>query len=388
MDCAYSFDTDSILETHINSLLESDPELKSKYDALETDEERLDFKEQLISNEIESDTLPHDVSKFLTDAHIEDNPDAFRLWSVEYNEFPDDQILLTEFIPTRESFEVKKTIFGMIGYIYKILEQEYKHDNPEYEVIERFLKKIYQYDPERHYRALDKHVESQFKVEQGKIIGDAQTFVHNPELYKVLVTPPSVEQMRNIFKYKNSFSNEIRELTCQFFLENPGTEAVILPHGVFSNMDEADTFCKKYYDKFVTDPVRVRFRNPTILSDFYKYKQNTLVYAGDDADQVVNSIFEANKREKEMVQKIMEHRSQKQMQKLSPQDLALLKKYESTRKDLMKVPHRTDDQDKELSMTVEKIDNIKQKMIPEGTKPIVVRDLDTKKESVILTEIQ
>jgi hypothetical protein len=197
----------------------------------------------------------------------------------------------------------------------------------------------------------------------------------------------AIEQMRNIFKYRNSFSNEIRELTCQFFLENPGTEAVILPHGVFKNMEETDAFCKKYYDKFVTDPMRVQFRHPTILSDFYIQKQNSLVYSGNDNDQIINSIFEAKRQERETVQKIMEHRSQKKMQKLSNEDIALLRKYESTRKELMRMPQRSDTQIQELAMTESKIDNIKKKMIPEGTKPIIVKDLETKKESVILTEI-
>jgi len=388
MTDTFYYDTESILELHINSVLNSNPELRAEYDALTTEDEQNDFKEKLISKMIDEDTLPNEVDKFLTDTFLEDNPDALRIHKVEYNEFKEDQILLAELIPTRESFEIKKTIFGMIGYMYKIMEQEYKHDDPKYPVINEFLKKMFEYDPERHYRALDKHVESHFKTENGMLVGDLHRFVHNPELYKVLVTPPSVEQMRNIFKYRNTFSNEIRELTCQFFLENPGTEAVIMPHGVFPNMDEADVFCKKYYDKFISDPIRVKFRYPTLLSDFYKHKQNVLVYSGTDEDQVINSIFEANRRERETVNKIMEHRSQKQMQKLSPQDLALLRKYESTRKELMKVPHRSDEQDKELSMTVEKIDGIKQKMIPEGTNPIIVQDRETKKESVLLTEIQ
>lgn len=388
MEETFYYDTDSILTNYIKSLLDADPSLREKYDSITDEDERIQFEEELVSKQINEDALPNDVSKFLTDTFIEENPNSHRLNSVEYNEFKEDQILLAEFIPTRESFEVKKTIFGMIGYIYKILEQDYKHDDPRYPVIEEFLKRIYEYNPERHYRALDKHVESQFKVEEGKLIGDSHMLVANPELHRIIVTPPSVEQMRNIFKYRNSFANEIRELTCQFFLENPGTEAVIMPHGVFSNMEEADTFCKKYCDKFTVDPMRVRFRHPTILSDFYRHKQNTLVYSGDDEEQVINSIFEANRREKETVKKIMEHRSQKQMQKLSPSDIALLRKYESTRKELMKVPHRTNEQDADLAMTEVKIDGIKSKMIPEGTNPIVVRDLDTKKESVILTEIQ
>ena len=384
----FYYDTESVLDLHINSVLNNDPELQAQYDALTTDDERADFKERLISKMIDENTLPHEVDKLLTDNVLEDSPDLLRLNSVEYNEFKEEQILLTELIPTRESFEVKKTIFTMIGYMYRIMEQEYKHDDPRYPVISEFLSRMFEYNPEKHYRALDKHVENQFKITEGKLVGDMLRFVHNPELHKVLVTPPSVEQMRNIFKYRNSFSNEIRELTCQFFLENPGTEAVILPHGVFSTMEETDTFCKKYYDKFVSDPIKIRFRCPTLLSDFYKHKQGVLVYSGSDDDQIINSIFEANRREKETVNKILEHRSQKQMQKLSPHDLALLHKYESTRKELMKMPHRSNEQDKELSMTVEKIDDIKQKMIPQGTNPIIVQDMETKKESILLTEIQ
>jgi hypothetical protein len=383
----FFYDTESILDDHINSILANNPDLKDAYDILETEDERIAYKESLIASQVDNNTLPHEVEKFLMDTSIEDNPDSLRLNSVEYNEFKDSEILLAELIPTRESFEVKKTIFTVIGYLYRILDQEYKQDNPNRPAVEEFLNRIFEYNPEKHYRELDKHVDSHFKVENGVLVGDANTFKYNPELSKLLIKPMAIEQMRNIFKYRNSFSNEIRELTCQFFLENPGTEAVILPHGVFKNMEETDAFCKKYYDKFVTDPMRVQFRHPTILSDFYIQKQNSLVYSGNDNDQIINSIFEAKRQERETVQKIMEHRSQKKMQKLSNEDIALLRKYESTRKELMRMPQRSDTQIQELAMTESKIDNIKKKMIPEGTKPIIVKDLETKKESVILTEI-
>lgn len=387
MEDTYYYDTESILDEHINSILASNQELKDKFNSLQTEEERLAFKENLIASQVDDGTLPHEVEKFLTDTAIEDNPEMLRLHSVEYNEFKKDEILLAELIPTRENFEVKKTIFSVIGYAYRLLDQEYKKDDSRRPVVEEFLKLIFEYNPEKHYRALDTHVDSQFKIEDGKVIGDPNVLVCNPELHKILVTPPSVEQMRNIFKYRNTFSNEIRELTSQFFLENPGTEAVIMPHGVFSSMEEVDAFCKKYYDKFVADPIRVRFRHPTIITDFYRQKQNSLVYSGKDSDQIINSIFEAKKRENETVQKIMEHRSQKKMQKLSNEDIALLRKYENTRKELMNLPQRSEKQMDELKMTESKIEVIKGKMVPEGTKPIVVKDLETKKESVILTEI-
>ena len=387
MSETFYYDTESILDEHVNSLLESNPQLKAEYEALQTDEEKDEFKQNLLSKQYEDGSLPHDVEKYITDSILEENPDIFRLHKIEYNEFKDDEILLAELIPTRESFEVKKTIFTVIGFLYRILDQEYKDDNPNRKAVEDFLKLIFEYNPEKHYKALDKHVDSNFDFKGGVVIGDPLTFKHNPELDKILITPPAIEQMRNIFKYRNSFSNELRELTSQFFLENPGTEAVILPHGVFKNMEETDKFCKKYYDKFVTDPIRVKFRYPTILTDFYRQRQNVLVYSGKDEDQIINSIFEAKRQEKETVQKIMEHRSQKKMQKLSNEDIALLRKYEATRKELMKIPHRDEKQIDELAMTEGKIETIKKKMIPEGTKPIVVKDLETKKESVILTEI-
>lgn len=384
----FSFDTDSIIDEYFDSLIKSDPELEAEYSKCVTEDEKLDFKERILTEAIDKNTLPSDVEKSLIDRSIEVAPDKFRFYSVEYNEFKNDEVLLFELLPTREAFEVKKTIFTMIGYMYKLMNQEYKKDDPRYQTINEFLGMLFKYDPEKHYKALDKHVESNFKVENDKVIGEHDMLHYNEELATILTEPPSVEQIRNIFKYKNSFANELRELTAQFYCENPGTEAIILPHGTFKTMEEADTFCKKYADKFVSDPIRTHFRRPTILGDFYRHRQNTLIYAADDEDQVLNSIFESHKRDQETVKKIMEHRSQKKMQKLTPEEIALLRKYEGTRKELMRMPNKSEEQKETLMKTEDKIENIKKKMIPEGTQPIIVKDLENKKETVILTELQ
>jgi len=388
MDEEFAFDTDSILENYFDSIIKSNPELQQQYSQCLTEEEQIDFKEKILHDAVDAQTLPLEVEKYIIDSSIENAPDKFRLYNVEYNEFKEDEILLFEWLPTRESFEVKKTIFSVIGYCYKLLEQDYKKSHEHYNIIKDFLSHIFKYDPERHYRALDKHVDSNFKVtDDGKVMGGFDFLHYNEELSTILSEPPAEEQMRNIIKYKKMFANELRELTAQFYVENPGTEAIILPHGVFKNMDDVDSFCKKYSEKFVSDPSRVHFRKPTILGDFYRQRQKCLVYSKDDEAQIINSIFESHKREQETVKKIMEHRSQKKMQKLSPEDIALLRKYEGARKELMSIPNKTEEQKQNLMRTEHDIDNIKKKMIPKDTQPIIVKDLDTQKETVILTEI-
>lgn len=384
----FSFDTDSILDNYFDSIIKSNPELEEQYAKCSTEDEQIDFKEKILHDAVETQTLPLEVEKYIIDTSIENVPEKFRLYDVEYNEFKDEEILLFEWLPTRESFEVKKTIFTVIGYCYKLLEQDYKKSHEHYGIIKEFLSHLFKYDPEKHYKALDKHVDSNFKIdENGKVSGSFDFLHYNKELSEVLNEPPAEEQMRNIFKYRRTFANEIRELTSQFFVENPGTEAIILPHGVFKNINDVDSFCKKYADKFVSDPSRVYFRKPTILGDFYRQRQRNLVYSKDDESQIINSIFESHKREQEIVKKIMDHRSQKKMQKLSPEDIALLRKYEGTRKELMRIPNKTEEDKLTLAKTENDIDGIKKKMIPKDTQPIIVKDMDTQKETVILTEI-
>lgn len=387
MDSSAFYDVDSILENYINDVIQKDPELRAKMEACKTEEEMAELQEYIITRDIDADNLPKDVEAFLSDEIMATEPQNHRLYTVEYNEFKEpDEMLLFEYIPARQTFEDKKTIFSMIGYLYRILTQNYKPEDEKYPIIEEFLNSIFVHNPEKYYKELEKIDKARVKFDDNKILGDFDLLQDVPELVKILHTPPAVEQIKNIHKYKSVFNNEIRELTSQFYQEHPGLEGVILPHGNFKNMEAVERFCKTYNNKFRSSPIFVKFRQPTLLSDYFANKQRCLIYSKNDEHQIVNSIFERQRQEHELAEKILQNRSNKQVQKLSPEDMALLHKYNSVRKDLLNVSSRTDEENIKLSETETKIENIKSKMIPEGTQPITIKDLTTNKESVILTE--